>query len=479
MGVVETPGILAVRWTSRTLLSCVCDKNAPVILCVDPDKVAPKVCPEIAEEQPFEYGTIFATLRSYCKNNDAWIYYFHYDSDQLQEGETLLSADIFGALCQGCLTEWVEDRAGNEMYLEETEQGFSLFSPHGCEYPISSGGDISSFDFLFGDGPDGDFTVFLDEFKILPGLLYGGYGRNFYFENLTIEERGTLLPIGTSDPIAWGPGSEQFFQIFVSGTLTIDGTIQANGFDGANVSSFIPQFGEFGASAIADTGPGGWAIGGTDGGNGEGAGGSQDGGGLSYPATLPGYMGGGVGGVGGDGGGVGGAGGTIEDYQFLKLARLIFNFVNLSDHANGIGSPIYGGTGGTGGGGGARTGSALGGGGGSGAGGGGTIYIAARNIVIGATGVISANGGNGGDGGEGTLGGGGDVGNGGGGGGAGGGGVVYLIYETLTNNGAIEVNGGVGGSGGSGVGGGANGEDGNDGANGRIYLLNVTTGMFE
>lgn len=91
---------------------------------------------------------------------------------------------------------------------------------------------------------------------------------------------------------------------------------------------------------------------------------------------------------------------------------------------------------------------------GSGGGGGGGIYIFARRIVMGTSGIIEANGGNGGAASFTS----GNSGVGCGGGGGGGGGAIILAYGEIINPGTIRANGGnggahVGGSGNSAVGG--------------------------
>lgn len=141
-------------------------------------------------------------------------------------------------------------------------------------------------------------------------------------------------------------------------------------------------------------------------------------------------------------------------------------------------SSRYGGNGGS-----SAAGSGAGGGGGAGDSasgsvgqdgigwGGGLVCIIARgNVTIGATGQILANGANGGNGGNGGATGGNYDGFGGHGGGGNGGGCVYVLHKgTLTNSGAIQVNGGAGGTGGLGNDYSArNGQNGNAGSVGKI-----------
>ncbi|MDP6741995.1 MAG: hypothetical protein QF544_02900 [Candidatus Thalassarchaeaceae archaeon] len=116
--------------------------------------------------------------------------------------------------------------------------------------------------------------------------------------------------------------------------------------------------------------------------------------------------------------------------------------------------------------------------GGSGAGGGsgGSIYAIANSVYIGHNAMLSANGGNGGDGAPGAQSGIGigmhDGGN-GGGGGAGGMVLVAAMPGQITNNGAMQANGGSGGARGAPYGSGVYGTAGNNGYNGYAF-----TGTF-
>jgi hypothetical protein len=123
---------------------------------------------------------------------------------------------------------------------------------------------------------------------------------------------------------------------------------------------------------------------------------------------------------------------------------------------------------GAGGGGGAQGWNGNGGGGGGGSGSGGRIIaIYFKNIVIGASSILEANGGNGGNGG--SNGGGGTPPSGGGGGAGANGGIIILVYNTITNSGSILVNGGNYGLGGS-----PNGQNGSIGTAGHIYYFQLS-----
>lgn len=132
-----------VKWTSKTFLSCAhCSPPADVVLSVTPAIIAPGICFEQADtDETFAYSTIDAKLTKTCRTNSltpSWDYTFLYDDAQLISGEYLVAADVLGAFCKGTLSEWVEDRVGNEVHIRQEEDGsFVLVSQHGCEYPFN------------------------------------------------------------------------------------------------------------------------------------------------------------------------------------------------------------------------------------------------------------------------------------------------------------------------------------------------------
>ena len=236
-------------------------------------------------------------------------------------------------------------------------------------------------------------------------------GGTYEFVDFTINS-GVTLTITGDQPLI----------IRASGTVTINGTIQASGGDGGNGVTFMN------AGAGGAGGPGGGAggagifdpmlgplVGATGRGEGPGAGanGWHPGGGAGHSAA-------------GDTT-AGAAGGAA--------------------YGNAALSPISAGSGGGGGSGGNNC------GGGGGGGGGGYVQISATTINIGATGAIWVKGGNGGTDGGGAC----------GGGGGGSGGSIHLRASNLTVAGTLDASGGTGGTGfGSAVGG--------AGAPGRIRL---------
>lgn len=91
--------IKQIIWNSTTLLPCMCEANARVMLCITE---------ELSASAPL--GFIEATLASSCRSSykNKIAYTFVYDDAQIAEGETLTASDITGAFCRDCLTDWVE-----------------------------------------------------------------------------------------------------------------------------------------------------------------------------------------------------------------------------------------------------------------------------------------------------------------------------------------------------------------------------------
>lgn len=321
---------------------------------------------------------------------------------------------------------------------------------------------------LFGDGSDGDATIAVDT-NILPDV---------YYNNLTIDP-GVLVRNHASSGITRGPS----YRIFVKDTLTIKAgaRISANGQDGENSTGNAAVPPRRGAShgTIGGGGNGAQANNGTSSGPINGTSGFSFNGSTSgYRVAMGGAAGnGGIGGnIGASLGGNGGAGGSISarrEYRHLTDQFLIWD-LTIVDSLSHIHGGAGGGSGGAGRGGGAGSEGGSGGGGGAG---GGFLYIAAKNIVVEAGGIISADGGNGGNGGDGAAAG---VNCGGGGaGGGGGGGVAYIVCDTITSQNAtasITAYGGSPGTAGTGKGTGNPGGAGTSGSNGTCLLYVLSTG---
>lgn len=386
---------------------------------------------------------------------------------------------------------------------------------------------------LFGTGEDGALTY--DGVATILGMAPSA---NVY--TLTRDIHASSITVDAGITIKAGG-----YRIFCTGTITANGTIERNGNDGTDggdggnatggTAGTAGSAGSGGAALAAGTLAG--ASAGNDGAVGAGgsggshqspgSGGSSAAGtnGVDTSASLgttsaagPAGGAGGAGGAGSGGGAQSGGSGGTAAASTAGTATAPINkvtafpyFFHLYDYETlgGTGGLVAfktspeaaspgGGAGGGGGGGGNLSGGGGGGGGGA-AGGtgsnGGILAIYADTIIVGAAGVLSANGGDGGDGGSGGDGadGQGNDGGGGGGGGAGqggnggSGGVIILVYKDLTNGGSISVAGGTAGSRGAAAGSAgssvsaSNGTagslpadaTGNDGSDGQIYQIDL------
>ncbi len=269
--------------------------------------------------------------------------------------------------------------------------------------PTTSGGGVP----LFGTGADGAGTITEDTTLTA----------DMYYTDLTVDSAITLTTAG--------------YRVYVSGTLTLNGTIANNG-----------------AAAVADV-AGAAAPGVTIG---AGAAGGAGGGTTGTAGTSTTVSLGEVGGAGGAGtGGAGGAATTAADPSAetggVKCFRLLT--AALEGRARLLASTVAptGGAGGSGGGGNTTT---KGGGGG---GGGGGVLVAAKALA--GAGSIFAKGGAGAAG-EATL---------CGGGGGGGGGWIVLISRSSANPYTLSVAGGSGGASG-----GSTGVAGTAGTAGRTFV---------
>ena len=354
--------------------------------------------------------------------------------------------------------------------------------------------------FSYGDGSDGTATC--DGATAVAGMSRVGsvytLTRDVYFNTLTINNTVTV--------------KLSSYRLFCSVLLTDNGTIHNNGNNGgAGGDGTGPNGGNVppgGGGGTAGTAvPGGYLSAGQAG----GAGGSGGNGGAvsgSHPAVAgtagvdgvavtnslgTNSVGGVAGGSGGPAVGAGGAFATATASNVKLIANWhLATLLDIASSGSTVKFTPSAGNGGSGGGsGGTVVGShaSTGGGGGGGGGGGsagGIVAIYAKNLIVGATGVISSNGGNGGTGGNGGAGdsafaGETENGGGGGGGGSGGnGGIIVLVYNTYTNSGSVVVtagSAGTGGTGGAQSGGGSNGtngSNGNAGSAGSIYLFNLS-----
>lgn len=387
---------------------------------------------------------------------------------QLSGGGLRVVAVRDGGLCSGLGTKTTPLNC-----VVSVDNDGGVFGTGSAGDPISVGDSFSLL--IFGDASDGDATISSDN----------GIGRDVFYNDLTINSGVSLAANG--------------YRVHVRGTLTLNGTIHANGGNGtagtAGSSTVAACAQANGANACCN----GFYPDSTNGGNGNvtggaagtetnslfptvsaagGAAGSTGVGNDGADSAVAGRGGGGASGGGfvgttsGAGGNGGGAnalatdafGGPIDVHDFLMDA--------LVNHRPSQGT-AWSGSGGGGGGGscGKETVSTTQrepGGGGGGASGG-TLVVLARRIVVGASGKLAARGGNGGNGGScGTHAG--DAGGGGGAGGGAGGTVFFMLGAgTMLDDSYFDVSGGIGGAAGTACAGGQNGGVGGDGAAGAIY----------
>ncbi len=265
---------------------------------------------------------------------------------------------------------------------------------------------VGLLDTFGGDGSDGDVTIAADT-NIAPNVVK-------QYNNLTINVTKTLGLTGQGNML-----------ICVKGDLTVNGTISAIGKGGlGGASSYLASNPAYGGGFGFGGGAGGGGAGyhATDGQSGGG------GGGAHYSSAARSIIGAKtIGGAGGNGG-LGGAGvanaGVAGAMMFLSSGYKTPKIATLLTQYNGQG-------------GGAGGGGATAATGGAGGNGGGVIIIEVYgNVVIAATGIINASGSNGSNGSSTN----------GGGGGGGGGGILLIAHKgTLTNSGALTVNGGSAG----------------------------------
>lgn len=145
-----------VTYSSTGKLPCTQCAPADVILCVDPDKVEPSICPGSEYEpvqEPYTYRYIYGQIINWYRPESVlqcpsgiYSYVISYDDAQIREGETLETIDVTGVVCKGCLTTWIEDFVGNEPTLLPNEDGtYTYTTPHGCQttLPIGPAGEDS------------------------------------------------------------------------------------------------------------------------------------------------------------------------------------------------------------------------------------------------------------------------------------------------------------------------------------------------
>jgi hypothetical protein len=293
------------------------------------------------------------------------------------------------------------------------------------------------------------------------GMLGDGVdGAATISSNTTLTRDMYYSSLTVNNGVTLNPGG---YIIVCAGTLTNNGTIARAGNTGGT-SGGSTAGGAGAAIAGVTVGTGGAGAAGGAGGIGNGASGASSGAAAGEGGT------GGVGGNGGGGnggatvGGSGGNSGVVTLHYFRSVQAMWRN--------TAVGTYMPTGAGGAGGaaGGGDGTNSGRGGGGGGSAGP--CIFIICNTLVN--NGTISAAGGNGGNGGAGATG---NVG-GGAGGGGGGGGKIMILANTLSAVGTLTAPGGAAGNGSAGAGTGVAGTAGAAGNPGYCTTFEATSGTW-
>lgn len=103
----------SVVWNSCGRLACASAQSPDVVLCLTPGLIAPISCADDTEYSP---STIDAVLQKVWKDGSAcgsgnFRYLFTYDESLLTDPTTTLTtAQVLGAFCKGCMTDWIEDK---------------------------------------------------------------------------------------------------------------------------------------------------------------------------------------------------------------------------------------------------------------------------------------------------------------------------------------------------------------------------------
>lgn len=355
--------------------------------------------------------------------------------------------------------------------------------------PTTTGGTSPAGFAWGGDGSDGALTF--DGTSTVAGLVPSS---SIY--TMTRDLFATTLQVNSGVTLKTAN-----FVPFASQSMTINGTIDNSGRNAAgsaaasDTTSPSPNVGSLPMPTGNNSATGRNGVAGGSGTTGAGGAGTSGGNGNSVtnaivqtvnnPSVWRGGNGGAVGATSGGTGGSSGTNGTLTATNAQpRAAHRAFGNVGYGTTLATYGQTNYqianGVAGAPGGGGGAGDGSNAGANGGSGGGAGGSggfLVLSSPTITIGATGVVSSNGGSGlsGFNGSNAIAGGNRGGGGGGAGGAGGnGGCVILIYNSLSNSGSIQANagaGGSGGTGGTGTGSGGAGSNGAAGPNGSAGVI--------
>lgn len=133
--------------TYNSLTKLKADLPATIGVCVESYLLAPRLCPNGTSEQPFEYHSFDAVVvdakykpPSKCGGTAYYQYTICFDEDVVAEGQEITASDILGIFALNCEGTYWQDAIGNEIQLNENEDGsLTLVSQHGCEYTFFPG----------------------------------------------------------------------------------------------------------------------------------------------------------------------------------------------------------------------------------------------------------------------------------------------------------------------------------------------------
>lgn len=132
---------LSVNWPSNQFLSCACRAGVPIIVGLPTDLVVVPECSESGTHIALHH--ILATLVTYrplsCRSTCKYLYEISYESGDVTR--TLVSEDILGVVCEGTLTDFINDRAGQAISVTfDSDTGvLTLTDQYGCVTELTIG----------------------------------------------------------------------------------------------------------------------------------------------------------------------------------------------------------------------------------------------------------------------------------------------------------------------------------------------------
>lgn len=226
-----------VQYVSATVIACSCEPMSPVVMCVDPAKVAPHAC-LVSGVENTPYSFVEGALVSVTKSCSSYTYIFQYDDTQLNTGQLLTPEDITSVFCKGCFTDWVEQLVGNEISASIVDGQLVIVTQHGCQIPISLPGscaaDSDTIDMTVDEDGciTGDVIISPDSGNDLEARGNGLYTTNDIPEQVSVED---FNPVGngvTDDTAAvqaaLSSGAKNVFfpRTYAAGLLIVPPTVK-------------------------------------------------------------------------------------------------------------------------------------------------------------------------------------------------------------------------------------------------------------